>query len=63
MFNTIELDMGTAENPEQTIGAPPGTRWQLQCEFDPILGIPRRYHRMVSAGPEVYWRVTKFETR
>lgn len=63
MFNTIELDMGTAENPEQTIGAPPGTKWQLRCEFDPKLGIPRRYHRMASFGPEVYWRVTKFEAR
>lgn len=63
MFNTVELDMGTAENPEQAIGAPPGTKWELRCEFDPKLGIPRRYHRIASYGPEVYWRVTRFEAR
>jgi hypothetical protein len=63
MLNTVELDMGTAENPEQAIGAPPGTNWELRCEFDPKLGIPRRYHRIASYGPEVYWRVTRFEAR
>jgi hypothetical protein len=63
MLNTLELDMETAENPEQAIQAPPGTKWQLRCEFDPELGIPRRYHRLVSSGPEVYWRVTRFEAR
>jgi hypothetical protein len=63
MLNTVELDMGTAENPEQAIGAPPGAKWELHCEFDPKLGIPRRYHRIASFGPEVYWRVTRFEAR
>ncbi len=62
-FNTLETDMEIAENPEQTIQAAPGTKWQLRCEFDPKLGIPRRYHRMVMGGPEVYWRITRFETR
>lgn len=63
MFNTLELDMETAENPEQAIQAPPGTKWQLRCEFDPVFGIPRRYHRLATGGPEVYWRVTRFEAR
>jgi hypothetical protein len=63
MFNTLETDMEIAENPEQAIQAAPGTKWQLRCEFDPTTGIPRRYHRLASAGPEVYWRVTRFETR
>jgi hypothetical protein len=63
MFNTLETDMEIAENPEQTIQAAPGTKWQLRCEFDPKLGIPRRYHRLASGGPEVYWRVTRFEAR
>jgi hypothetical protein len=63
MFNTIETDMEIAENPEQAIQAAPGTRWQLRCEFDPVLGIPRRYHRLASGGPEVYWRLTRFEVR
>jgi hypothetical protein len=63
MFETLERDMETAENPEQTIQAAPGTKWQLRCEFDPVLGIPRRYHRMATNGPEVYWRVTRFEAK
>lgn len=63
MFDTLEKDLDIAENPEQAIQAPPGTKWQLFCEFDPELGIPRRYHRLASGGPEVYWRVTKFEKK
>ncbi len=60
MFDMLEKDMEIAENPEQAIQAEPGTTWLLRCEFDPQLGIPRRYHRIVSGGPEVYWRVTRF---
>jgi len=63
MFNTLETDMEIAENPEQAIQAAPGTQWQLRCEFDPVLGFPRRYHRLASGGPEVYWRVKRFEAR
>jgi hypothetical protein len=63
MFNTIETDMEIADNPEQAIQAAPGTKWQLRCEFDAATGLPRRYHRMASNGPEVYWRVTRFEPR
>jgi hypothetical protein len=63
MFNTLETDMEIAENPEQAIQAAPGTTWQLRCEFDPVLGIPRRYYRMASGGPDVYWRVKRFEAR
>ncbi len=63
MFNTLETDMEIAENPEQAIQAPPGTKWQLRCEFDPVLGIPRRYQRLASDGPDVYWRVKRFEAR
>jgi hypothetical protein len=63
MFNTIETDMEIAENPEQAIQASPGTKWQLRCEFDPVTGLPRRYHRLASGGPEVYWRVTRFEAQ
>jgi hypothetical protein len=63
MLNTLELDTATAENPEQAIQAAPATKWQLRCEFDPELGIPRRYHRLVSNGPEVYWYVKRFESR
>ena len=63
MFKTLETDMEIAENPEQAIQAAPGTTWQLRSEFDPVLGIPRRYHRLATGGPEVYWRVIRFEAR
>jgi hypothetical protein len=63
MFNTLETDMEIADNPEQAIDAAPGTKWQLRCEFDPVLGTPRRYHRLASGGPEVYWRVIRFEAK
>jgi hypothetical protein len=63
MFDTLDQDCQIAEDPAQQIQAAPGTKWQLQCEFDPEFGYPRRYHRLVTGGPEVYWRVTEFEPR
>src|SRR6187399_762431 len=48
MFDTLETDMEIAEDPVQAIAAAPGTKWQLWCEFDPVLGYPRRYHRVAS---------------
>jgi hypothetical protein len=61
MFETLEQDLQIAEDPAQQIQAAPGTKWQLRCEFDPKYGYPHRYHRFVTGGPEVYWRVTRFE--
>jgi len=63
MFDTLDQDLQIAEDPAQQIQASPGTKWQLRCEFDPEFGYPRRYHRLVTGGPEVYWRVTEFEPR
>jgi hypothetical protein len=63
MFDTLEQDLQIAEDPSQQIQAAPGTTWKLRCEFDPKFGYPRRYHRFVAGGPEVYWRVTKFEPK
>ena len=63
MLDMLSQDMATAENPEQMIQAPPGTKWRLRCEFDPKLGIPLRYHRLVTGGPEVYWVVTSFQPK
>jgi hypothetical protein len=60
LFGTLEQDMEIAENPEREIQAAKGTKWQLRCEFDPRYGYPRRYHRLVTGGPEVYWQVTSF---
>ena len=64
MLETLERALVMAEDPVHEMGASEGTQWQLRCEFDPQFGYPRRYHRFVSAGgPEVYWRVTRFEPK
>jgi hypothetical protein len=63
MLDTLSQDIATAENPEQMIEAPQGTTWRLRCEFDPKFGVPIAYHRLVTGGPEVYWRVTVFEPK
>jgi hypothetical protein len=63
MFETLSLDLQTAENPEQSIQAAPGTKWRLRCEFDSNLGYPLKYHRLVTNGPEVFWLVTSFQPR
>jgi hypothetical protein len=63
LFDTLGRDLEIAANPEQEIGAAPGTRWQLRCAFDPQFGYPARYHRSATGGPEVYWIVTKFEPK
>jgi len=64
MLETLERDLVLAEDPVHETGAAAGTQWQLRCEFDPQFGYPRRYHRFVSGGgPEVYWRVTRFEPK
>ncbi len=63
MFDTLSQDLQIAENPEQQIQAAAGTKWRLRCEFDAQLGYPRRYHRLVTGGPEVFWQVTKFEAK
>lgn len=63
LFDTLSQDLQTAANPEQEIQAAPGTKWRLRCEFDVGLGIPWQYHRLVTGGPEVYWRVTSFQPK
>jgi hypothetical protein len=64
LFDTLGQDLQTAENPEQEIQAAPDTKWRLRCEFDPNLGIPLRYHRLVTGGgPEVYWQVIEFQSK
>lgn len=63
MLDTLSQDLATAENPEQMAGAPAGSTWRLRCEFDPKYGVPIAYHRLVTGGPEVYWRVTAFEPK
>jgi len=61
MFDTLSQDLQTAADPEQTIQAAAGTKWRLHCEFDEKNGLPRKYHRFVTNGPEVSWHVTSFK--
>jgi hypothetical protein len=64
MFETLERELVLAEDPQHEAAATAGSQWQLRCEFDPRFGYPGRYHRFVSGGgPEVYWRVTRFEAK
>lgn len=63
MLDTLSQDLATAEDPEKMIDAAPGTKWRLRCEFEPEFGVPAIYHRLVTGGPEVYWRVTLFEPK
>jgi hypothetical protein len=61
MFDTLSQDLQTAADPEQAIQAEAGTKWRLRCEFDGKNGLPRKYHRLVTNGPEVFWQVTSFK--
>ena len=61
MFDTLSQDLQTAANPEEAIQAAAGTQWRLRCEFDATNGLPRKYHRLVTNGPEVSWQVTSFK--
>jgi Family of unknown function (DUF6174) len=63
LFDTLSQDLDIAQDPEQQIQAAPGTIWRTRCEFDSKLGYPAKYHRLVSGGPEVYWRVTAFQSK
>jgi hypothetical protein len=63
-FETLGREMQLAADPVQQMDATAETRLSLQCEFDPVYGFPRQYHRLVyGGGPEVYWRTTKFEIK
>ena len=61
--DTLSLDLDIAQDPERQIQANAGTTWHPRCEFDPKFGYPAVYHRLVSGGPEVYWRVTAFQPK
>jgi len=63
MFDTLSQDLETSEDPEQTIQAAAGTTWRLRCEFDEKNGLPRKYDRFVTNGPEVSWQVTIFQPK
>jgi hypothetical protein len=64
MFDMLERDIQIASNPQQEIQAPPGSKWWLRCEFDPMFGYPAIYHQVVTGGgPEVFWQVIDFQPK
>jgi hypothetical protein len=63
-FETIERELELAEDPQFEMQAAEGTQVVLRAEFDPKYGYPRQFHRLVfGGGPEVFWRVTRFEPK
>jgi Family of unknown function (DUF6174) len=62
MFTTIEQELQNAEDPHNGMGLASGASIDLRAEFDPTYGYPARFHRIVfGGGPEVNWKVTKFQ--
>lgn len=61
-FEMIERELEMAADPEYEMQAAAGVELWLRAEFDSKYGYPRQFHRVViGGGPEVYWRVTKFQ--
>lgn len=61
-FETIEIDLEAAKDPERGFGVAPGTRAVLRGEFDEQLGYPKFYQRiLLGTGIHVEWKTTKFE--
>jgi hypothetical protein len=64
LFETLERELEMAQDPVHEMNATSGMEVWLRCDFDPQYGYPHVYHRLVTGGgPEVYWRVTRFEPK
>jgi hypothetical protein len=58
-FEMLEREFEFQEDPQTEMGAPPGAKLWLRCEFDPKLGYPRRFLRHATGGaPSASWRNT-----
>jgi hypothetical protein len=63
LFQSLERECELAGHPE-TAGAPPGYRVYLQGRFDPELGYPLRFRRVIGgANRVVEMRVARFARR
>ena len=61
LFDVIRHEADLAENPQHGFPAPHGSRAILRVSYDPRLGYPRRYHRVVTSSDlEIRWKVTRF---
>jgi len=63
MLDTIASELEMAQNPSTSFDAPQATQVVIWAEFDPQLGYPRRYDRVVlGTNLEIHWKVTRFES-
>ena len=63
LFDIIEHDMECADDPTRGFGAQPGSTAVLRADFDPRLGYPRVFERLILGEPQLdmTWQVTRFE--
>ncbi|MBI3839717.1 MAG: hypothetical protein HY288_17485 [Planctomycetia bacterium] len=60
-LDTIGQDLDLADNPTIPFHVADGSQVVMWAEFDPQLGYPHQYHRVVlGAAFEVHWTVTRF---
>jgi hypothetical protein len=61
-LETIGQELEMARNPAASFKAPGATQMVMWAQFDPSLGYPRQYDRVVlGADFEVHWKVTQFQ--
>ena len=61
MFETLDIELAGAANPQSGFGAPAGARVIERAEFDPETGCPIAYERFILGTPlDMSWRVTQF---
>jgi hypothetical protein len=61
MFDTLEIELAGAANPERGFGAPSGARVIERADFDPETGYPRAYERFVlGTALDMSWQVVRF---
>jgi hypothetical protein len=62
MLDTIGQELEMARDPAASFHSRGATQMVMWAEFDPKLGIPRKYDRVVLGDDfEVHWRVVRFE--
>ncbi len=61
-LDTIGQELEMARDPASSFHDPRAAQMVMWAEFDPTLGYPRKYDRVVlGADFEVHWKVTRFQ--
>jgi hypothetical protein len=63
LFEVIEHDIECSEDPTRGFGARRGSEAVLRAVFEPQLGYPRRFERLILGEPnlDMTWEITSFE--